>query len=112
MPGQLILWTCPICRIRARVPATTPRIHCCCGYTQEGGPTPGLGDYVAIGLHKVGVTRERYVRAKRALGLKGCGCGRRQRKLNELGRKVGIGKFDTPHSPPSASPADSRATPS
>lgn len=86
------MFRCPVCRVQAPVPASTPRVFCVCGYVQEGGPIPGLGDYVAAGLHKVGITRERYVRVKRRLGLKGCGCGKRQRKLNELGRKVGIGK--------------------
>ena len=82
-----------MCGIRARVPATTPRIHCRCGYIQEGGVTPGLGDLVAAGLHRVGVTRSRYVRLKRRLGLPGgCGCGKRQRALNAMGRAVGIGR--------------------
>jgi hypothetical protein len=88
---QLTMWTCASCGARARVPINTPRIYCHCGYVQEG-VTLGLGDMLAAGLHKVGITRQRYVRAKRAVGLKPkCGCGRRQRKLNELGRKIGIG---------------------
>jgi hypothetical protein len=71
------------------VPATTPRIFCCCGYRQENGPTPGLGDLVAAGLHRVGVTQARYVAVKRRVGLKPkCGCGKRQRQLNALGRKL------------------------
>ena len=89
---MIIYWHCPCCRIQARVPATTPRIFCRCGYVQEGGPVPGLGDLVAAGLHRVGVTRARYVKLKRRLGLKPkCGCGKRQRQLNVLGRKIGIG---------------------
>lgn len=78
--------------MRVKVPDSTSAIHCICGYVQENGPTPGLGDHLAAGLHKVGITRQRYVAAKKAIGLKGgCGCGRRQRRLNEWGRKIGIG---------------------
>lgn len=92
MSDQLIAWKCLACGRRARVPSTTPRIHCGCGYVQENGPVAGLGDYVAAGLHRVGVTRRRYVRLKRALGLAAdCHCPRRQRRLNEMGRRVGIG---------------------
>jgi hypothetical protein len=70
----------------------TPRIHCACGYVQEGGPIMGLGDYVAAGLHHVGVTRSRYARLKKRLGLRGdCGCGKRQRQLNDIGHRLGIG---------------------
>jgi hypothetical protein len=48
---------------------------------------PGLGDMVATGLSAVGVTKER---VSKALG-RPCGCGKRQAKLNELGRRIGIG---------------------
>lgn len=88
-----VMFKCPVCRIKVPVPTKTPRVFCACGYIQEGGPIPGLGDYVAAGLHKLGVTRQRYNRVKRAIGLNdNCKCGQRQRKLNELGYKIGIGK--------------------
>ena len=48
---------------------------------------PGLGDYVAKGLSAIGITKER---VSKVLG-KPCGCGKRQQRLNELGRKFGIG---------------------
>ena len=48
---------------------------------------PGLGDMVAAGLSAIGVTKER---VSRAVG-GDCGCSKRQEKLNELGRKLGIG---------------------
>jgi hypothetical protein len=52
----------------------------------------GIGDYVAAALHRVGITEGRYVKAKAALGLKPkCGCSKRQKLLNALGRMVGIG---------------------
>ena len=49
---------------------------------------PGLGDYVAAGLSAVGITPER---VSAVLGAKDCGCKKRQAKLNELGRRLGIG---------------------
>jgi hypothetical protein len=48
----------------------------------------GLGDMVAAGLSAVGITPER---VSAALGVKDCGCKKRQQKLNELGRRIGIG---------------------
>ena len=48
---------------------------------------PGLGDMVAAGLSAIGITKER---VSRAVG-GNCGCSKRQEKLNELGRKLGIG---------------------
>jgi hypothetical protein len=73
--------------MRADVPAATPRVFCACGYVQQNGVHPGLGDYVAAGLQKVGITKQRVSKVTK----RPCGCGRRQKKLNELGRKIGIG---------------------
>ena len=48
----------------------------------------GLGDMVELGLSAVGITKER---VSKAIG-RPCGCGKRQQKLNELGKKIlGIG---------------------
>jgi len=93
MPSQfLVVWDCPVCKRTARVPSTTPRIFCCCGYRQLGGVTPGLGDRIAAGLHVAGITPERYSSVKASLGLKrDCNCHKRQAALNRLGRKLGIG---------------------
>lgn len=56
---------------------------------------PGLGDMVASGLSSVGITKERVS----AIVGGDCGCGERQQKLNELGRKyLGIGN-PTPSGP-------------
>jgi hypothetical protein len=52
---------------------------------------PGLGDIVAAGLDAVGITKERVQAVASAVGVKDCGCRKRQDKLNELGRKFGIG---------------------
>jgi hypothetical protein len=48
---------------------------------------PGLGDMVAAGLSAVGITKER---VSKAIG-KPCGCAKRQERLNEIGRRLGIG---------------------
>ena len=56
---------------------------------------PGLGDMVAAGLASVGITKER---VSRVLG-RDCGCAKRQQRLNELGRKVGIGDARPPLPP-------------
>jgi len=59
----------------------------------DEGPNkqPGLGDIVAAGLDAVGITKERVQAVASAVGVKDCGCKKRQEKLNELGRKFGIG---------------------
>lgn len=47
---------------------------------------------VAAGLEAIGITKERYQIAKEKLGLqRSCNCGKRQKRLNEIGRKLGIG---------------------
>lgn len=50
-------------------------------------PPQGLGDIVAAGLAKLGITKERI---SKAIG-RDCGCAGRQKKLNELGKILGIG---------------------
>lgn len=49
---------------------------------------PGLGDMVSAGLAAVGITPER---VSAALGVKDCGCKKRQAALNALGRRLGMG---------------------
>lgn len=46
---------------------------------------------VASGLAAVGITKERVQAVASAVGVKDCGCKKRQEKLNELGRRIGIG---------------------
>lgn len=48
---------------------------------------PGLGDMVKAGLSAIGITEER---VSAAIG-RPCGCSERAERLNELGRKFGIG---------------------
>jgi hypothetical protein len=43
---------------------------------------------VAAGLSAIGITSER---VSKALGVKDCGCKKRQQQLNDLGRRIGIG---------------------
>ena len=52
---------------------------------------PGLGDHVASALDAVGTTKERVQAVASAVGVKDCGCKKRQEALNNLGRKFGIG---------------------
>lgn len=47
---------------------------------------PGLGDRLAAGLAAVGITKERV-----AAAVGDCGCEERQRSLNRLGHRLGIG---------------------
>jgi hypothetical protein len=56
-------------------------------YPRRKPPKPGLGDMVAGALSAVGITKER---VSKAIG-KPCGCAKRQERLNELGRRLGIG---------------------
>lgn len=68
-----------------RASDVTPDAHALrCGQSS----CPGLGDMVAAGLSAVGITPER---VSAALGVKDCGCKKRQEALNALGRKFGIG---------------------
>lgn len=53
----------------------------------ETTASPGLGDILAGGLTKLGLTKER---VSNVLG-RDCGCAKRQEQLNELGKKFGIG---------------------
>jgi hypothetical protein len=46
---------------------------------------------VAAGLDAIGVTKERVQAVASAVGIKDCGCKKRQEALNNLGRKIGIG---------------------
>ena len=70
-----------LCRVcGASVSAPHVRRNC-------GTPPPGLGDMVKAGLSAIGITEER---VSAAIG-RPCGCSERAEKLNELGRKFGIG---------------------
>lgn len=86
---SIVHWKCPACGIRVRVPAAAERIVCVCDYEQLGGVQAGLGDWVAAILHRCGITRYRYLKLKKWLGLKPhCNCPGRQAWLNWLGRKL------------------------
>lgn len=58
---------------------------------QMPGRRQGLGDMVAAGLSAIGVTKERAQAVANAVGVKDCGCAKRQAALNDLGRRIGIG---------------------
>lgn len=85
----MVRWKCLACGTTARVPLSAERIVCVCDYVQLGGVRPGLGDWIAAILHRVGVTPARYVQVKRLLGLEAsCRCPHRQHWLNTLGGRV------------------------
>ena len=63
--------------------------HAC--QTSKPRAKPGLGDMVAAGLDAIGVTKERVQAVASKVGIKDCGCKKRQEALNNLGRKFGIG---------------------
>jgi hypothetical protein len=85
---EITPWQCPICG--TGVPISLWPVHCVCGYVQFH-PRRGLGDHLACLLHRIGITRSRYIQAKSMLGLNGrCGCQERQEKLNAIGRKLGL----------------------
>lgn len=52
----------------------------------------GLGDIVAAGLSAIGVTKKRVQRLASSVGVKDCGCNKRQEALNALGWRIGIGE--------------------
>lgn len=54
-------------------------------------PGRGLGDIFASGLDAVGITKDRVQRIASAVGVKDCGCARRQATLNRAGYRLGIG---------------------
>jgi len=62
----------------------TPEREALIAYLDNG---PGLGDMVSAGLAAVGITPER---VSHVLG-RPCKCKERAAKLNELGRRIGIG---------------------
>jgi hypothetical protein len=61
-------------------------------------PPNGLGDLVAAAFASVGITKDRAQAVAELAGFEDCGCAKRQQRLNELGRMVGIG------GPPPAAP--------
>jgi hypothetical protein len=46
---------------------------------------------VAAGLDAIGITKERVQAVASKVGIKDCGCKKRQEALNSLGRNLGIG---------------------
>lgn len=91
-------WRCFVCGADLPPPARPGIFKCqsCAGgiKPQQVGqpPKPGLGDMVAAGLDAVGITKQRVQAVASRVGIKDCGCRQRQQRLNELGRKVGIGR--------------------
>jgi|688.fasta_scaffold00210_33 hypothetical protein len=77
-------WQCSRCGRLVRLQSEKPPTAAC-------KASPGLGDYVAVGLESVGVTKDR---VSAVIGMP-CNCPERQAKLNSLGKKyLGIGAGD------------------
>ncbi len=55
----------------------------------------GLGDIVAAGLSAVGITKERVQRVANAVGIKDCGCAKRQAALNRFSDRL-LGRNSEP----------------
>jgi hypothetical protein len=78
-------WKCAACGRFVRSSSPKPPKAVC------RGPR-GFGDLVADGLASVGITKERAQAVASAVGIKDCGCGRRQQAMNDWGaRHLGIG---------------------
>lgn len=77
------IWVCGQCGRKAKASSDTPPVAVC-------KHRPGLGDIVAAGLDAVGITKERVQRVAAAVGIKDCGCARRQAVLNQLGARMGL----------------------
>lgn len=74
-------WACTRCGRKVKLQSEKPPVAVC-----KAGP--GLGDMVAAGLERVGITKER---VSAAIG-RPCRCGERQQKMNDFGRKyLGMG---------------------
>lgn len=58
----------------------------------------GLGDRVELALKTAGVTKERVGRVAKMVGVSDCGCEKRKRWLNTIGKYLGIGN-PTPSGP-------------
>lgn len=54
------------------------------------GLKPGLGDMVADGLAAVGITKDRVQAVASKVGIKDCGCAKRQAALNRVGQALGL----------------------
>lgn len=66
-------------------------------------PAPGLGDMIASGLSKIGITKELAQSLASKVGIADCGCGKRQALANSLGHKL-LGL------PPGSTASDRNAT--
>jgi hypothetical protein len=85
------VWRCFICGAAAPDQSAPHRGRCVC----EQPALRGLGDIVAAGLSSVGITKERVQRVANAVGIKDCGCAKRQAALNRLSDRL-LGRDSEP----------------
>jgi hypothetical protein len=89
-------WTCALCGRPCPDQLKPHRGACQC----ELATARGLGDMVADGLAAAGITKDRAQAVAAAVGIKDCGCKKRQDALNAAGRWLGIGTPPPPKSGP------------
>lgn len=78
--------TCSLCGGRAEQSGGMWACRAC----QPDLFSPGLGDMIEMGLSSIGITKERVQRVANAVGIKDCGCGKRQAAANKLGTYLGM----------------------
>ena len=59
-------------------------------YADASPAAPGLGDMVSAGLAAVGITKERVQAVASKVGIRDCGCSKRQAALNRAGQYLGL----------------------
>jgi hypothetical protein len=78
--------TCPTCGYRAK---SLPTFRECRPVPEKPWKPIAVGDLVERGLTAVGITKERVEQLTRTEGKPGgCGCGARQKWLNDVGYKA------------------------
>lgn len=65
-------------------------------HTCQAARALGLGDRIASVLQRIGITKARAQNVAQAVGIKDCGCAKRQAALNRLGEKLGLPPGQTP----------------
>ena len=83
------LWQCRACNWTLVADSPEPVLHSC------GGRSIGLGDRIEHALEVMGITKDRWVAFKSAMGMPPlCRCPERREWLNRIGESFGIGVRD------------------
>lgn len=81
------VWHCFVCGAAVADQSRPYAGRCQCELVSN---RPGLGDMVAAGLAAVGITKERVQAVANKVGIKDCGCKKRQAALNRAGEYLGL----------------------